>query len=171
MAQIDTIHLGIPVYIALGSNSEGRIEMLKRARLMLSAYMGKVLSKSKVYASDPWGYEEQPAFVNQVVKISTYLDPPALYQALAKSEQILDKRKDSSKYGPRNIDIDILLYGSESIDHPDVQIPHPRMHLRNFVLIPLAEIASGLLIPGFEDPIEVLLEQCEDQGKVTPIEE
>jgi len=158
------------VYLGLGSNSIDKEQMLQRARIWMSCLLGVVEARSSIYLTDPWGYDDQPTFINQVVAVSTKLSLLDLHQACLDIEAILGKHK-TSKYGPRNIDIDILVYEKVVHSSVDLQIPHPRLHLRNFVLIPLAEIAPGLIIPTENQSVEALLKQCKDQGKVTPLAE
>jgi len=158
------------VYLGLGSNSADKIKMLTRARVLLSAYVGYVEAKSKLYKTDPWGEYDQPTFVNQVIAIQSKKSLHDLHDACLKIEKILGKKK-TTKYGPRNIDIDILLFHDKEHTSDDLQIPHPRMHLRNFVLIPLADIAPEAIVPVKNQTVSALLEQSKDQGKVTPLAE
>ena len=158
------------VYLSLGSNSPDQLNMLTRARILLSAYGGRIVSSSQVYKTDPWGELDQPTFVNQAIAIKTTQDITTFHASCLQIERILGKRK-KSKYGQRNIDIDILLFDEKVYDSPALQIPHPRMHLRNFVLIPLAEIAPDAVVPIVNQAVSALLEQSKDQGKVTPLSE
>ncbi len=157
-------------YLGLGANMQDKIRMLNRARILLNIYAGAVIKASKLYSTEPWGYEEQDEFVNQVLCINTNLSPEDLHTATLKIEAHLGKKKENSKYGPRNIDIDILLYEQECSDTTSLKIPHARMHERNFVLIPLAEIAPEAIHPVFQVSISHLLERSEDNGSVIPYE-
>lgn len=158
------------IYLGLGSNSIDKVEMLKRARILVSALLGEVVKVSKLYATDPWGYEDQPIFINQVIEVRVSAEVEKIIEITFFIEQQLGKKK-TSKLGPRNIDIDILLVDDLMYSKEDVEIPHPRLHLRNFVLIPLAEIAPGLMIPDHDETVESLLNQCTDKGKVTSLSE
>lgn len=158
------------VYLGLGSNSQNKLAMLRRARILITAILGVISKTSKIYHSDPWGYEEQPIFINQILLVQYDGDMHELHEQTQHIEQVLGKKK-TSKYGPRNIDIDILLVDDMVYQRDDLEIPHPRLHLRNFVLIPLAEIAPGLIIPVKNESVESLLNQCTDNGKVTPVAE
>lgn len=154
------------IYLGLGSNSPDQLHMLSRARILMNIYIGPLKRVSKIYKTAPWGYEDQPSFSNQVVSLDSNKEATWVYNALLKVEQLLDKQKDS-KYGPRNIDIDFLLYGDARLQFGNVEIPHPRMHERNFVLIPLAEIAPDLLFPGTTSTIRQLAAACTDEGSVS----
>jgi len=156
-------------YLGLGSNSADKELMLRRARILISTCMGSIERKSKIYKTAPWGYLDQDDFINQVIAVKTSLDIRSLHEALLLTEKTLDKQKDS-KYGPRNIDIDILFYDQSIYDTDDLKIPHPRMHERNFVLIPLSEIASEVVHPVFKKTIKYLAGVCKDNGSVTPQE-
>ena len=144
--------------------------MLARARILLLSFVGRVITKSRMYETDPWGEYDQPTFVNQVIAIQSDQDLQEVHASCLKIESILGKKK-TTKNGPRNIDIDILLFDEEVYNGHDLQIPHPRMHLRNFVLIPLAEIAPKAVVPGKNQTVRALLDQSKDQGKVTPLAE
>jgi len=133
------------VYLGLGSNLGNRRANLKDATASLSPAV-KVLRASGIYETEPWGYLEQPAFLNQVLETETILSPMALLEALKRLEAGLG-RQATFRYGPRLIDVDILLYGQLVLDLPDLVIPHPQLAERAFVLVPLAELAPNLVHP------------------------
>ncbi|HFC10174.1 MAG TPA: 2-amino-4-hydroxy-6-hydroxymethyldihydropteridine diphosphokinase [Chloroflexi bacterium] len=133
------------VYLALGSNLGDRAARLEAARTALARRM-TLRRVSRIYETPPWGYVEQPAFLNQVVAVETDLGPEALLTYLKYMEAELG-RKPSFRYGPRVIDLDILFYGNLVLETPHLLIPHPRLHERAFVLVPLAEIAPRLRHP------------------------
>ncbi len=133
------------VYLALGSNLGDRAARLEAARTALARRM-TLRRVSRIYETPPWGYVEQPAFLNQVVAVETDLGPEALLTYLKYLEAELG-RKPSFRYGPRVIDLDILFYGNLVLETPHLVIPHPRLHERAFVLVPLAEIAPRLRHP------------------------
>ena len=143
--------------------------MLRRARILINIYLGNITQQSTLYVTAPWGYLDQEDFINQVIEIETVLGVEELHRSLLDVERILDKQKDS-KYGPRNIDIDILLFDQIIHNKGDLEIPHARMHERNFVLIPLSEIASDVVHPVLDKTIGYLTSICEDKGSVTPQE-
>ena len=146
------------VYLALGSNLDNRLANLKRAVTALSPQM-EVKAKSHVYETPPWGYEDQSKFLNQVVKVNTYLEPEPLLKHIKRLEVMLG-RKASFQYGPRLIDIDILFYDDLVLDTPSLVIPHPRLHERGFVLLPLTDIAPDLVHPVLKKSIRELLASC-----------
>lgn len=118
-----------------------------------------------MYETEPVDYLDQPWFLNCVEEAETELLPLALLQALRAIESQLGSQKEFAK-GPRKIDLDILLYGSDTIVTPDLQVPHPRMHLRRFVLTPLAEIAPNLKHPSWQATAAELLQRLEDPSQV-----
>lgn len=146
------------VYLSLGSNLDDRLANLKRAVAALSPQM-EVKAKSHVYETPPWGYEDQPRFLNQAVKVNTYLEPEPLLKHIKRLEIILG-RKASFQHGPRLIDIDILFYDDLVLDTPSLVIPHPRLHERGFVLLPLMDIAPDLVHPIERKSIGELLAFC-----------
>jgi len=136
----------VTYYLGLGSNLGRRAANLARARRLLERSGVGTVRRSSVYETEPVDYADQPWFLNQVLEVRTDLDPPALLR-LAKSIETGMKRVPAAAKGPRTIDIDILLAGDLVIDHPELIVPHPRLHLRNFVLVPLAEIAPEVRHP------------------------
>jgi 2-amino-4-hydroxy-6-hydroxymethyldihydropteridine diphosphokinase len=143
------------VYLALGSNLGVPSANLKNAINNLTPQMN-VRAKSSVYETAPWGYTDQPAFLNQVVKAETYLEPEALLQHLKRLESVMG-RVPSFQNGPRLIDIDILFYDDLVLDSPIVQIPHPRLHERAFVLMPLHDLSPDLVHPVLQKSVSELL--------------
>jgi 2-amino-4-hydroxy-6-hydroxymethyldihydropteridine diphosphokinase len=133
------------VYLALGTNLGDRLANLRAARQAL-APQAIVENCSPVYETPPWGFTEQPPFLNQVIQVKTQLSPEALLAHLKEQENELG-RKASFRNGPRHIDIDILLYDDLIMDTPQLTIPHPRMEWRAFVWLPLAALAPDLRHP------------------------
>lgn len=127
------------------------------------AEIGTVINSSSVYETDPWGFKDQPAFYNQVILLATSLEPADLLQAVKKIEQRIG-RTPSFRYGPRVIDIDILLFDNIVITTPSLTIPHPMMKERPFVLVPLAEIAPQLIFPDDQANISQVLEDAGQNG-------
>jgi 2-amino-4-hydroxy-6-hydroxymethyldihydropteridine diphosphokinase len=134
------------VYLSLGTNLGDRLINLKIVLDRLKAFCNLVACSS-VYETDPWGFEEQPSFYNQVISIETDLEPLPLLRVI-KGIEVDMGRIPSFQYGPRLIDIDILLYDNLMMTSYELKLPHPQMVLRSFVLTPLAEIAPKLIIPG-----------------------
>lgn len=143
------------VYLALGSNMGNRLSNLKTAINNLTPQMA-VKNKSQVYETPPWGFTDQAAFLNQVVKVETYLEPEALLAHLKRLEVALG-RVPNFQNGPRLIDIDILFFDDRIVDTPPLVIPHPRLHERAFVLVPLADLAPDLVHPIFHKTVIELL--------------
>ncbi len=138
----------IKAYIALGSNIEPRVDYLMKARELLNdSNEVKVVNASQLYLTEPVGYTDQAAFLNQVVAVETTLSAHALLQAIQGIEQQLGRKRDI-RWGPRTIDLDILLYQDDRIASEDLVVPHPRMTERAFVLVPLSDIATTIEIPG-----------------------
>lgn len=136
------------VYLGLGSNVGDREKNLQDALNEISSYEGiTVRNISSLYETEPVGVKEQPWFLNAVVELETNL-PPMEVLGINKAIEKKLHRKETYKWGPRIIDIDLLLYGNCEISEPNLKVPHPEMHLRGFVLIPLAELAPALKIPG-----------------------
>jgi 2-amino-4-hydroxy-6-hydroxymethyldihydropteridine diphosphokinase len=154
------------VYLALGSNMGVRSANLKNAINNLTPQMN-LKAKSNVYETAPWGFTDQPAFLNQVVKVETYLEPEALLLHLKRLESVMG-RVPNFQNGPRLIDIDILFFDDLVLDSPIVQIPHPRLHERAFVLIPLHEISPDLVHPVLQKSVGELLLTC-DISKVNKV--
>jgi 2-amino-4-hydroxy-6-hydroxymethyldihydropteridine diphosphokinase len=147
------------VYLALGSNMGTRLANLKNAISNLTPQMN-VKAKSNVYETPAWGFVDQPPFLNQVVKVETYMEPEALLLHLKRLESVLG-RVPSFQNGPRLIDIDILFFDDLVLDSPIVQIPHPRVHERAFVLVPLNDISPELIHPILQKPVSELLLACD----------
>jgi len=128
-------------------------------------HCGKVIGKSSLYRTAPWGYSEQNDFLNQVVIIETALQPSELLKQTCEIESELGRSR-VIKNGPRTIDIDILFYNDLEVITNDLIIPHPRLHLRKFTLIPLNEIIPGFIHPTLKKTISVLLSECKDDLNV-----
>lgn len=136
----------VRVFLGLGSNIEPRKDFLRQAREGLAACV-QIHQISSVYETEPWGYTQQSRFLNQVIEGSTSLAPLGLLHAV-KALEISVGRTPNFRYGPRVIDIDILLYGEEVFTSQELTVPHAHILEREFVLIPFMELAPDLLIPG-----------------------
>lgn len=150
------------VTIGLGSNLGDRLANLQAAIAGLPPEI-RLLRASPVYETPPWGFSDQPAFLNQVIQAATDLDPQAVLGKLKRLEVELG-RKTTFRYGPRLIDLDILLYGNLVLEMPGLKIPHPHLAERAFVLVPLADLDPELRHPLLGETMETLLERVDRQG-------
>ena len=155
---------GATVYIALGSNLGDRAAYLQAALDRLRATV-RVTAVSPVYETDPVGYAEQGPFLNAVVAGTTTSTPRGLLRALQGIERASGRAR-SFPNAPRTLDLDLLSYGTLALDTPDLTVPHPRLYERAFVLVPLADIAPGLVLPGMGGTVAALLA---DLGPLTGI--
>jgi 2-amino-4-hydroxy-6-hydroxymethyldihydropteridine diphosphokinase len=153
------------VYLSLGSNLGEREANLRAAIAALTGVGVRVGRVSSIYETEPVDYLEQGWFLNCVVEAETELPALELLRALRGIEARMGSRKLIAK-GPRLIDMDILLYRAETIDTAELQVPHPRMHVRRFVLVPLAEIAPGLRHPSWGGTVAELLAKTPDNSAV-----
>lgn len=157
------------VYLCLGGNLGNREENISDAIRLILREIGAIQEKSSIYETDAWGVQNQQAYLNQVIKISTKFPPNELLEKLLSIEKQLGrKRTESTNYESRTIDIDILFYNDLTFKTEILEIPHPRLHLRNFVLIPLNQINSELTHPVLNKSIKSILAECTD---VLPVKE
>ncbi len=154
----------VRAYLGLGSNMGDRPRMLASAVELLAGPDLRVVRRSRVYETPPWGKTDQPPFLNQVIEVNTALGPEALLGRCLQVEQRLGRVR-AERWGPRTIDVDLLLYGDVVARRPDLTVPHPEMRRRAFVLVPLAEIAPGLRLPTGE-AVEALLQGLPDRDAV-----
>lgn len=150
------------VYLALGTNLGDRLANLKQAASALPPLV-RLIAASPVYETPPWGYAEQPAFLNQVLQAETDLDPHALLAYLKQIETSLGRRA-TFRNGPRVIDLDILFYDDALLNAPGLTIPHPRIPERAFVLVPLADLSPDFRHPSLGKSVRQMLEGIDRQG-------
>ena len=156
------------VYLILGSNMNDPLAQLSKARNEIFTCIGPILQSSSIYSTAPWGNSNQSNFINQVIKINTTLNPLETMQTILSIETKLGRMR-TVKNAPRIIDIDILFFDKEIIDVPNLQIPHPKIQERKFVLVPLNEIAPNYIHPVLKQSIHHLLEVCKDKLGVEKI--
>lgn len=150
-------------HVALGANIDEPQTRVREALRALDALpASRVVARSSLYLTPPWGIADQPDFVNAVASLDTTLPPLELLAWLQELEARAGRRRDGPRNGPRRLDLDLLLYGDDRIDAPDLTVPHPRMHMRAFVLRPLADLAPGLVLA--QGRLEDLLAACADQA-------
>lgn len=153
------------VYLGLGSNIGNRVAHLDEAIARINAHNNiTVTRQSNIIETEPYGNVDQDKFMNMCVEIDTDLSPVALLETVLEIEQQMGRER-IIDWGPRNIDIDILIYEDLEINLDDLQIPHAEMHKRMFVLEPLAEIAANVVHPTFDVSIKTLKQQLQDETK------
>ncbi len=153
-------------HLGLGSNVGDREEYLKRALDAMGELEGsKVRRVSSIYETEPWGKKDQDPFLNQVVEVDTQLGPHELLAACQRIEKELG-RNPQERWGPRTIDIDLLLYGDVVIEDRNLRVPHSLLSERRFVVIPLTELSPSVSVPGLGKTVREVLEDCQDRGTV-----
>lgn len=156
-------------WISLGGNQGDTRAIFRDALSRLAATPGlSVDAVSSLYRTPPWGDEAQPPFLNAVVRLKTGCDAFALFREMQAVENSLGRQRDPARpWGPRTVDLDLLLFGEAAIDGPGLTVPHPRLQERAFVLVPLCEIDPGLVIPGAGPVSELLAGQ--DRAGIEPV--
>ncbi len=154
----------VRAYIGIGSNLNDPVAQVKEAAEELALLPDSLLvARSSLYRGKPMGPQDQPDYVNAVVALDTLLSAEDLLRALQEIERLQGRERDTERWGPRILDLDLLLYGKTVIDTPGLRVPHPGMHERDFVIIPLAEIAGNLNIPG-HGLLTTLINQVENHS-------
>ena len=156
-------------YLLTGGNLGDRQQNLAIAMDHINEQCGSIITASSLYKTAAWGNTDQPAFLNQALEISTFLNARQLIRRLLKIEKQMGRIR-KEKYGPRLIDIDILLFNNEKHNYQFLKLPHPEMQNRRFDLLPLAEIAPATLHPVLNKTITELLNECTDELQVSRID-
>ncbi|SFE63556.1 2-amino-4-hydroxy-6-hydroxymethyldihydropteridine diphosphokinase [Sunxiuqinia elliptica] len=150
------------LFLLLGGNQGDKRQLFEQALSRIESQLGPILLRSSIYETEPWGFESEALFWNQVVLVQTTLTP---HEALTQTQAIekdLGRVRHDTQYADRLIDLDLLFYDQEVIQTPSLEIPHPRIHERRFVLAPLAQIAPELMHPTFKKEVSELLVECSD---------
>ena len=154
----------VRAYIGIGSNLDNPVAQVKEAIEELEYLPDTVFfAKSSLYGCKPMGPEDQPDYVNAVVAMDTLLSAANFLQELTRIEDLQGRARDGEKWGPRIIDLDLLMYGKQKINKPDLIVPHPGMHERDFVIIPLSELAGDVNVPG-QGRLTALINTCENHS-------
>lgn len=150
------------VYILLGGNLGNRQRMIGAAIGQIQTIIGAVLDRSSVYETEPWGFPDQPYFLNQLIMVHTELLPEPLLDHIQEIETQLGRVRNGASHGARLIDIDILFYDQQVFRSERLTIPHPQLHLRSFALTPMMELAPDFIHPVFQVPIRELYRRNQD---------
>jgi 2-amino-4-hydroxy-6-hydroxymethyldihydropteridine diphosphokinase len=155
-------------WLLTGGNLENRKQNLAKASELINIHCGSIIKSSSLYETAAWGKTDQPAFLNQALEVQTSLTARQLMRCILKLEKMMGRIR-KEKYGPRIIDIDLLLFNNEKHNHSFLKLPHPEMQNRRFALLPLAEIAPDIIHPVFSKTIIDLLNESEDKLEVRRI--
>lgn len=157
------------VFLLLGGNLGNVAETFEQARQLVSLRVGDITAASSLYQSEPWGFSSHQLFLNQVLELLTQLGPNELLQVLLEMESSMGRTREAGLMTSRAIDIDILFFNDQVVILPQLEIPHPRLHLRRFTLLPLAELAPEMTHPLFAKTVAQLLLECKDPLTVTKL--
>lgn len=157
-------------YILFGSNQGDKEALLERACALIQERCGLLAERSQPYSSEPWGFEAKEWFLNELLVVETELEPDVLMDTLLNIEKVLGRVRhpEHKGYASRTVDLDILYYGDRILQTAKVTVPHPRLHLRRFVLVPLCELVPDFLHPVLQKSQEQLLASCPDTSIVKP---
>lgn len=161
------------VYLSLGSNLGNKLDYILQAKIFINADIGIITNMSSLYLSEPWGYSSQNEFINQCIEVKTLLNPLEVLKNIKNIENILGRgTHPKDVYSDRTIDIDILFYDNICCRYKDIiSIPHPLLHERRFILLPLADIASNYFHPLLNDTVKNLLQKCKDNSLVKSLDQ
>ena len=155
-------------YILFGSNQGDKEALLEQACTLINNRCGMLVERSSAYITEPWGFEAEEWFLNELLVVETELEPDELMDALLEIEKELGRVRHPKQkaYTSRTIDLDILYYGNQILNTEKVTVPHPRLHLRKFALLPLCEVIPDFLHPKLNLSQEELLQNCPDTSTV-----
>jgi len=158
--------------ILLGGNLGDVRETFRQAKALLSAKGHSISAASSLYSTPPWGFESEHPFLNQALIVNTDAKPARFLAEVLETERQLGRERSAGAegYSSRPVDIDILFWNDEVIREKDLEIPHPRMHLRKFALVPLVELLPDMVHPVFKITVSELLRSCPDTSPVTKLE-
>ena len=157
------------IYLSLGSNLGDREMHLNEAKELIQTRIAVLEEVSGTYESGAWGYSSENRYYNCCISLHTSLPPLRLMDQILEIEQEMGRQRTGRGYNDRIIDIDLLFYGDWKLDHPRLTIPHPAIGERRFVLVPMAEIAPGLVHPVNQRTMVQMLRSCSDSSVVTPL--
>lgn len=158
------------LYLLLGGNLGDKQKIFSETERLIELQLGRIKKKSHVYETEPWGFESEDMFWNQAVIVETSLSETECLHTIHQIEKQVGRIRYNQQYSSRIIDVDILFYGDMVLNTNELEIPHPRMIDRKFVLVPLAEIADNKIHPGFQKTINQLLADCSDNLTVTALD-
>jgi len=159
------------LYILLGGNLGDKRKIFTDSIALLTEQLGSITAQSAIYETEPWGFESEDLFWNQVLEINCQLSPIEVLKKTQQIEAVLGRTREKQQYASRLIDIDILFYGDQILALENLTVPHPRIQERKFVLVPLNEIAPEFIHPVYQKSISQLLNECPDQLKVVKVQE
>ena len=154
------------VFLCLGGNVGDTRQYLEQAIGLIDSRIGRVTAKSAIYQSEPWGFKAEQMFLNQVIVVETALEPQIVLEHCLQIETELGRTRGGNGYEPRTIDIDIIFFGNQIIKQPNLTVPHPLMHRRNFVLQPLCDVTPDFVHPVLGLTVSQLADVCDDKSAV-----
>jgi 2-amino-4-hydroxy-6-hydroxymethyldihydropteridine diphosphokinase len=154
------------VYLLTGTNLGDRVNYLQTANNWIKIKIGNIIKSSSIYETEPWGFEAKMLFLNQALLVESKLDAHQILFEINKIETIIGRKKENGVYKSRQIDIDILFFDDIQMQLDNLKLPHPLLHQRKFVLIPMNEIASEHVHPVFNKSISQLTLECQDKSVV-----
>lgn len=156
------------LYLLIGGNSGDRYGLIQKAAQLIGSELGEIAALSSIYETEPWGFEAEVGFLNQAVVVDSEFSLDEALRRCHSIEHALGRvRNSESQYTSRTMDVDIIFADQQVVQNESIVVPHPRMHLRRFVLVPLAEVAAEMVHPILQKSVQNLLADCPDSGAVT----